>query len=68
MMPDWAQTCALVRRGAMAFAQLPLLGWDVAPSADGVVIIEANSNPDIIGAQICCGQGARALLGPLWRA
>jgi hypothetical protein len=67
-VPDWEEIRALVRRAAEVFGPLPLLGWDIAPSANGLVIIEANSNPDIIGAQVCCGQGARALLRPLWRA
>ncbi len=67
-VPDWGEIAGLARRASAAFPDLPLLGWDIAPSADGVVIIESNSNPDIIGAQICCGQGARTLLEPLWRA
>lgn len=64
-VPHWNQICETVRRAASVFAELPLLGWDVAVTERGVVLIEANSNPDIIGAQICMGVGARTLLAAL---
>lgn len=67
-VPDWGEVCTLVQRASQAFSELPLLGWDVALSAGGMVLIEANSNPDIIGAQVCTGLGARELLRPLWNA
>lgn len=64
-VPDWPLIARTVQRAALSFAEMPLLGWDIALSADGIVIIEANSNPDIIGAQVTSGCGARALLRPL---
>lgn len=65
-VPEWGEVCTMIERASRAFPQLPLLGWDIAVSADGLVLIEANSNPDIIGAQVCTGLGARELLRPLW--
>lgn len=65
-VPQWSEIRAVVERGARTFPGLPALGWDVALSDSGVVIIEANSNPDIIGAQVSSGQGARKVLEPLY--
>jgi hypothetical protein len=62
-IPDWATIRGFVERAARSFELLPLLAWDIAVSDKGNVIIEANSNPDIIGAQVCSGRGARSFLG-----
>lgn len=64
-LPQWAEIRDAVRRAAHAFRELPFLGWDFALSDNGIVIIEANSNPDIVGAQVSTGKGARELLRPL---
>lgn len=42
-MPLWEETCALVERAAMAFLPLRSLGWDVAVTPEGPVLIEANA-------------------------
>lgn len=64
-VPDWGGIRDALRRASITFRALPLLDWDVALSTDGVVIIEANSNSEIIGAQVSTGFGARELLSPL---
>lgn len=64
-IPMWQEVLGLIESATYAFRELPCLGWDIAVTADGPTIIEANANPDIIGAQVCCGMGARRLLGPL---
>jgi hypothetical protein len=64
-IPDWTEIVKLARRAAEAFPTLSLLGWDIAPSAQGPIVIEANSNPDVVGAQVSCGRSARELLRPL---
>ena len=64
-VPDWPAICDVVKKAAVAFPELPCLGWDVAPSADGIVIIEANSNPDPMGGQVCLRKGSGVLLRPL---
>lgn len=51
-LPQWSDISRLVERAARSFERLPALGWDFALSNAGIVIIEANSNPDIIGEQV----------------
>ena len=43
LLPDLAEALALVRAAANELAELPLLGWDVAFSSDGPVILEGNA-------------------------
>ena len=43
ILPDLAEALALVRAAANELAELPLLGWDVAFSSDGPVILEGNA-------------------------
>ena len=62
-VPHWAEIRTLVERAARSFSELPVLGWDIALAEEGPLIIEANCNPDIIGAQVSLGLGARALMG-----
>lgn len=68
VVPRWGEIRDAVRHASEEFHELPFLGWDFALSEDGIVIIEANSNPDIIGAQVSTGKGARELLRPLCAA
>lgn len=64
-IPYWQEVETLIPRAASALAELPCLAWDVAITADGPLLIEANANADIIGAQVCCGRGAKSLLAPV---
>jgi hypothetical protein len=41
-LPDWEETVALVLRAATAFLPARSLGWDVALTPDGPVIVEGN--------------------------
>lgn len=65
-VPQWAEIRDTVERAARVFDRLPALGWDFALSDAGIVIIEANANPDIIGVQVSSGCGARQVLRPLY--
>lgn len=65
LIPMWDQVTRILPIAAQEFQELPCIGWDFAVSEDGVRIIEANANPDIIGAQVCCGVGANVLLAPI---
>ncbi len=47
VLPLWAETLALAARGHAAFADRLLIGWDIAITADGPVLIEGNSGPDL---------------------
>lgn len=61
-IPRWREIRAIAERAAGYFPGLPVLGWDIALGEQGPVVIEANSNPDIIGGQVASGVGARQLL------
>ena len=43
---------SLVVNAAKSFENIDLIGWDVALTQDGPVIIEGNDNPHIVGMQI----------------
>ena len=45
-LPWWPEALDLVRRAQRCFPELPTLGWDVALTENGPVIIEANSRWD----------------------
>lgn len=67
VVPRWAEICSSVERAAQVFPCLPVLGWDFALSENRIIIIiEANSNPDIIGVQVSSGCGARKILRSLY--
>jgi hypothetical protein len=53
-IPDWADVCALARRAARAFAPLRLVGWDIASTPTGPLLVEGNWNndPPNFGGQI----------------
>lgn len=61
VLPDWAAAAALVRRAhAAAFADYALVGWDVALTPSGPVLIEGNGKPCMIVAQRAPRRGAGA--------
>jgi hypothetical protein len=45
-VPHWTAAIELATRGQRCFSQLPTLGWDIALTETGPVIIEANSRWD----------------------
>jgi hypothetical protein len=53
-IPGWEGVRALALRAARAFAPLRLVGWDIAPTAEGPILIEGNwnSDPPNLGGQI----------------
>jgi hypothetical protein len=57
-LPDWAAAKGLVRRAhAETFADYVLIGWDVALTPDGPVLIEANGKPGVLMPQRAARQG-----------
>lgn len=42
VLPDWQRALDLCRRGQTVFDEVPSIGWDVAPTPDGPVLVEAN--------------------------
>lgn len=61
-LPLWDQAVALAKRVATAFPEAPLIGADVAITADGPLIIEVQSDWDANVAELAIGSGLRPLL------
>jgi hypothetical protein len=47
IVPMWGEVCDLVRRAHCAFEDWVVIGWDVAITAEGALLVEGNSGPDI---------------------
>jgi hypothetical protein len=47
VLPFWTETLALACRAHAAFADRVIIGWDIAPLADGPWLIEGNGAPDL---------------------
>lgn len=60
LLPFWPETLALACRAHAAFAPRVIVGWDIAITDDGPVIVEGNRGPDIDLVQ----RSHRAPLGP----
>lgn len=45
-LPYWRETCALARRAARHFLPLLTIGWDIAVTPDGPLLIEGNASWD----------------------
>jgi len=57
-LPDWAGAAALVTRAhAGVFADYVLIGWDVAFTADGPILIEGNGKPGVLMPQRAARRG-----------
>jgi hypothetical protein len=57
-VPDWQRLIQTALLGAEILDTVPLLGWDIAPGADGPILIEANNTPDFRLVQMAEGRGA----------
>lgn len=47
-VPDWEQACDLVRHLATKVGGLRFIGWDLAHTDKGWIIVEANTSPGIL--------------------
>lgn len=47
VLPMWDEVCDLVRRAHSAFQDWAVIGWDIAITANGPILVEGNSGPDI---------------------
>jgi glutathione synthase/RimK-type ligase-like ATP-grasp enzyme len=57
-LPFWTETKALAIRAHRSFRDRVLVGWDIAITDDGPLVVEGNSSPDLdimqrFGAPIC---------------
>jgi Sugar-transfer associated ATP-grasp len=46
-VPQWSDVRALAERAHAAFSDRVLVGWDIAISDTGVILVEGNSGPDV---------------------
>jgi hypothetical protein len=52
VLPYWSEAVALAKRAhSEAFSEYTLVGWDIALTADGPMILEGNGKPCLIVAQ-----------------
>jgi hypothetical protein len=56
-VPDWAATKEMVLQAAAALSSVGLIGWDVAITSRGGVVVETNNCPDFMLAQLAEGRG-----------
>lgn len=56
-VPRWRELLALALDGARIFGELGLLGWDIAPTEAGPVVVEVNQIPDFRLHQIADRRG-----------
>lgn len=57
----WDEAVALVTQAhSKHFGQYALIGWDIAPTTKGPMIVEGNGKPCMIVAQRACGKGVGA--------
>ena len=53
-VPQWPEAVALAKRAHEAIAEAPMVGWDIAITTDGVLLLEANTAPSAHGQQPGC--------------
>ncbi len=56
-LPDWEQAKSLVLSASRLLHDTWMIGWDVAFTPDGPVIVEANETPDLLLMQYVPGEG-----------
>ena len=61
-LPYWPEAMALVERAHRTMPQLLTLGWDVAITDDGPIIIETNCRYDVDIIQVTHQKGFRTEL------
>ena len=63
-LPDWQRALSLVRRAAVLFLPSRCLGWDVAFTGNGPLLLEANMHWDplnLMGIDLSAAAGQRTL-------
>lgn len=57
ILPDWAELVRLAVESARKLAFLPCIGWDIAITDNGPIIVEINSRPDCAPVQVGNDEG-----------
>lgn len=55
--PQWEALCALALDGARLMRHVPLIGWDLASTAEGPMVVEMNETPDFSLIQLAERKG-----------
>lgn len=58
MVPHWQEACSIAKQAAMRITDAAFVGWDLALTEKGWVLVEGNHGPLIIW-QIASGEGVR---------
>jgi hypothetical protein len=56
-VPDWQKMKAVAVEGAKVLRHFGIVGWDIAATDDGPMIVEANETPDFSLVQIADRRG-----------
>lgn len=59
VLPHWPEVAQLVRNAQLTLPNLPTLGWDIAITDAGPIIVEANSTYDVDIVQVAYGRGLK---------
>ena len=46
LVPQWEEMKRLAKHAHRAFGERIVIGWDIAPTPDGPIVVEGNSGPD----------------------
>jgi hypothetical protein len=56
-LPDWEKLCQIALEGARVMRHMPLIGWDIASTDAGAMIVEMNETPDFLLHQLADSRG-----------
>lgn len=61
-VPEVQQALDLGRRCALAYPDIPAVGWDIVVTDQGAVVLEGNPMFDPIGVQLCADRGVKDII------
>lgn len=64
-VPELQQALDLGRHCALAFPDIPAVGWDIVVTDNGPVVLEGNPMFDPAGPQLCADRGVRDIMPEL---
>ena len=57
VVPNWPEVARIALEASRIVPEIPLVGWDIAPTDDGAVLVELNETPDFRLHQIADRRG-----------
>lgn len=61
-LPEWNELLNIVEELSLNLKEYKLIGWDMAYTKDGWVVVEGNNRPNINTIQMCLGHGLRNVI------